>query len=370
MIEMGNNFDIKYIVYLTTNIISKKIYVGVHKTETPDKFDGYLGCGSWINEPSSYNKGNTPLHCAILKYGTKAFVRKTLKVFNTRAEALNLEKQIVNEDFIKRTDTYNAVIGGGDPPLLTKAVYQFDTTGNFVKKWDSETDINKYYECKIQMLNIIKNKQNFAGSFWAFEDSINVSEYTLECNRGFISQYNENGILLNTFKNTTIAAQKLDINREAITRAVFKKSMYSGYYFVKSGVDIAEVISRKYKPVLGKFIVYRYLSTGEYDTKFTSIRQAELNTPKIGQNSLKKSIVNRKLAGGYYWAFEIADNYFSIANPSNKKDIKIAQYTKNGELVKIWNSPKECKKEFPYALQVCQGKAKSTKNYVFKYIQD
>lgn len=38
----------KYIVYLTTNLINRKIYVGVHKTENPDIFDGYLGNGLTI----------------------------------------------------------------------------------------------------------------------------------------------------------------------------------------------------------------------------------------------------------------------------------------------------------------------------------
>lgn len=38
----------KYIVYLTTNLVNRKIYVGVHKTENPDIFDGYLGNGLTI----------------------------------------------------------------------------------------------------------------------------------------------------------------------------------------------------------------------------------------------------------------------------------------------------------------------------------
>jgi hypothetical protein len=40
----------KYIVYVTKNKESKinginRIYVGVHKTEDPNIFDGYIGCG-------------------------------------------------------------------------------------------------------------------------------------------------------------------------------------------------------------------------------------------------------------------------------------------------------------------------------------
>ena len=75
---MENNS--KWIVYCTTCNINKKIYIGVHKTN-PDIFDGYLGCGANINKPSSYNKGKTHLHNAILKYGTSAFYRQTIKEF-------------------------------------------------------------------------------------------------------------------------------------------------------------------------------------------------------------------------------------------------------------------------------------------------
>ena len=38
----------KYIVYQTINVVNNKVYIGVHKTETPYIFDGYLGCGGCI----------------------------------------------------------------------------------------------------------------------------------------------------------------------------------------------------------------------------------------------------------------------------------------------------------------------------------
>ena len=64
----------KYIVYLTKNKKSKvngeyKIYIGVHKTENPAIFDGYIGCGIYINQPSTYMYPKTPLQYAVKKYG-------------------------------------------------------------------------------------------------------------------------------------------------------------------------------------------------------------------------------------------------------------------------------------------------------------
>lgn len=39
----------KYIVYKTTCLVNDKIYVGVHQTQDPNKFDGYLGRGFYKN---------------------------------------------------------------------------------------------------------------------------------------------------------------------------------------------------------------------------------------------------------------------------------------------------------------------------------
>jgi hypothetical protein len=59
------NYFMKYIVYLTKNLKSKinginKIYVGVHKTKNPEIFDGYIGCGVYIQQPSTYMYPKTP----------------------------------------------------------------------------------------------------------------------------------------------------------------------------------------------------------------------------------------------------------------------------------------------------------------------
>lgn len=89
--ETENNLK-KYIVYLTTNTVNNKIYIGVHETINPYKFDGYLGNGVKISDKSTYKYSKTPFEAAVNKYGPNKFIRKTLKVFDNLQDALNLER--------------------------------------------------------------------------------------------------------------------------------------------------------------------------------------------------------------------------------------------------------------------------------------
>ena len=86
-----------YYVYQTTNLVNNKVYVGVHKTNDPN--DDYLGSGPIVN-------------AALEKYGRHNFNKTILHKFDTRDEAYQAEREIVNEDFIARRDTYNVKLGG------------------------------------------------------------------------------------------------------------------------------------------------------------------------------------------------------------------------------------------------------------------
>jgi hypothetical protein len=90
-----------YIVYKTINLVNNFIYIGVHKQKFffPILFDGYFGSGTFLNK-------------AIKKYGKENFIRETLCVFHVKDEAFEKEKEIVDETFISRKDTYNLRIGG------------------------------------------------------------------------------------------------------------------------------------------------------------------------------------------------------------------------------------------------------------------
>lgn len=90
--------SVYYIIYKTTNLVNGKYYIGKHK-QVGIGFDGYLGSG-------------TALKKAIEKYGEENFKRETLYYFESEAECLQKEYEIVNEDFVSANDNYNIIPGG------------------------------------------------------------------------------------------------------------------------------------------------------------------------------------------------------------------------------------------------------------------
>ena len=363
---MGNN--LKYIVYLTTNKINNKIYIGVHETTTPYKFDGYLGCGAYVNKPSSYNKNKTHLHNAILKYGTSAFIRKTLKVFDKLEDALDLESWLVNDEFVKRTDTYNMVIGGGYPPITSKLVYQFDLQGNLIKKWTSIVSIIDYYKInKDRIWMAIKDKRSFDNCYWSYTNEININTYRLS-SRGYVFQYTKDGKLLNTYKNASEASLKLDIPRDAIINAVFDRTTCNGYYFLRADENINKLLNEKSSKVLiNTTKVYRYLLDGKFDKEYNSVKDAVSDTPKTSHGNIIRAIKNNRTCGGYKWSY-IKSDIIKSYSELDLKPVKIAQYDLNHNLIKIWDSISECKKQFPSCQKVCRKQRKTSKGYIFEYL--
>jgi hypothetical protein len=86
-----------YYLYEIKNTVNGKIYVGVHKTKLLD--DGYMGSGKVIAN-------------AIRKYGIEHFTKTILETFDNPADMFAKEKEVVNDEFLTRTDVYNLRRGG------------------------------------------------------------------------------------------------------------------------------------------------------------------------------------------------------------------------------------------------------------------
>lgn len=86
-----------FIIYETTNNVNGKVYRGKHKTSNID--DGYIGSG-------------TVLRRAISKHGMQNFSREILRYCSDEDEMDFAEQELVNEEFVRRSDTYNVTLGG------------------------------------------------------------------------------------------------------------------------------------------------------------------------------------------------------------------------------------------------------------------
>lgn len=120
----------KYILYQTTNLVNNYIYIGVHKTETPERFDGYLGNGIYINKPNTYEKSKTFLQQAVKEFGVKNFKRSTIGIFNTYNEAWKAECLIVNDLFLERTDVYNTIKASSKS--LKDTIFKYSKEGKYI----------------------------------------------------------------------------------------------------------------------------------------------------------------------------------------------------------------------------------------------
>jgi group I intron endonuclease len=86
-------------VYLTTNLLDKKQYVGDHSCDNFEK-DNYLGSGLYLKR-------------AINEYGKENFKKEILEFFPTKQEAFDAQEKYINEYNTLVPNGYNLSPKGG-----------------------------------------------------------------------------------------------------------------------------------------------------------------------------------------------------------------------------------------------------------------
>lgn len=95
-----------YNVYITTNTVNKKFYIGVHRTK--DLNDGYMGCGHYRGRKLR-EQLDTRLYRAFRKYGDDAFITEVIHSFDNEVDAYKKEKELID---ITNKNCYNDKPGG------------------------------------------------------------------------------------------------------------------------------------------------------------------------------------------------------------------------------------------------------------------
>lgn len=364
----------KYIVYLTKNIVNQKIYIGVHGTTDPMGWDYYLGDGSYSNKPSSYMHKQTPFHAALRKYGVKNFRRSVLAIFDTEQEALELEAAIVNEKFIRLKTTYNIVVGGGKPPVLNKVTYQYDLEGNFIKEWNSVKEASDYHCISASDIShAIYTCKNYGGYYWTrtrFE-KLNLDEFIRIDYKTSVGVFNKNRQLLNRFNSLVEAGKFYDFDPKAIANAIHDKCSLFGLYFIPNRISENDFFSAiENKNIVVKTPIYKYdATTGDFIESFDSVVEAKKACGLKSHSRIVTAAKNEKTSGGFRWSYDKVENILNnnVSKKSNKP-LKIGQF-KDGKLINIWNID-ECRKQYPNCIKVCRGARNQAYGYNWQYIYD
>ena len=366
---MGNNLGIKYIVYETRNIVNNKIYIGVHHTTTPYEFDNYLGCGVISTQPYTYQNAKTAFQYAVKKHGPKNFIRKTLAVFDTYQEAFLLERDLVNEEFIAREDTYNMVLGGecGLYESEQKQVFQYDLAGYYIAEYKSFNEagiaMGKDYTA-ISYAVRLKAKCN--GYYWSTDkvDKLDLSLYRRRLDGVTpIYVYDTSGKFLYSLDSSGKAAKNLKCNtvdiREACNTGLLLHNKFYLSYIKEDRFDVAR------KKYLESRPVFQYdANTMKFIASFTTQKEAELKFPN---SNINKSIRLKQDDGnGYIWLLVQTSEFKRKLNNHKGKPVKKVDL--NGNIVKIYKSGAEAVKENGKSVWAALSKQKSYKGYKYIYM--
>lgn len=238
--------NMKYIgfVYITTNKINNKKYIGMHRGH---KDDSYLGSGKLIRK-------------AIDKYGKENFSRKIIEYADSFEELCELEKFYIEKYNAVRDDNfYNIHDGGFGGNNL--AAYDFKKMETYkVKLEELPKNHNQKDENKKSNKELSKFSSNQLGELnpnygntWSEEKKKSLSKLRIangkskgELNGMFgkkgheaingkkIYMYDSNWNLLYTFNTVGLALEFLEVNgHSTLYKRIKTKTIYKGYYWSK-----------------------------------------------------------------------------------------------------------------------------------------
>jgi len=346
--------DKYYYVYKITNLLNDKIYIGKRGCVClPENDTKYMGSGILIIR-------------AIKKYGIENFKKEIIKVFDLDEDAYLYEKELVNEEFINREDTYNIIEGGLTSPFKNMVSVYKDNNIITVSKNDP-----KYLSGELKHIN--------TGKVIVFDENKTPLRISLTDERYLSGELKSHTLNKVTVKDKNGKTFKTDVNNPKYLNGELK-------HINCNMVNVKDINGNNIKISTNDD---RYLN-GELkhiNKDMVTVRdkngkcfQVSKNDPKYISGeyiSSMKGYLNAKDKNGNKYFISVNDprylngELFSIK--TKKYDImskKIVQKTLDGKIIKIFEKAIEFEElNYSYLIikKCCLGKKKKYNNFIWEY---
>lgn len=276
-------------IYITTNHINGKQYIGQKKYDKSNKWKKYLGSGIALKR-------------AIEKYGESNFSKEIIEECQTKEILDDREKYWINYYNAVDSDDFYNIASGGDG-------------GNTIVGY-SEEQMEQYKEYKRKLHKEVAPKGELCA----------VSKLTEKQVLEIIERLKKNDFNLDIANDYKVSPGTIDDIRNHKTW----KSLTENIIF--------DDISSRKRP-RGTKPVVQYSEDGKYIATYKSARDVQR---ELGISyKLVSAVCNgtKRIAHGFIWRFE--GDSFEKYNTENSHLVKVDQYDKNGIFIKTWNSTKE-----------------------------
>tara|TARA_Y100000816_G_scaffold291582_1_gene283371 strand:+ start:1205 stop:2620 length:1416 start_codon:yes stop_codon:yes gene_type:complete len=274
-------------IYKITNLINKKIYIGLSTSSSNDRWKSHL----W----SAKNKAIQAIDRAIYKYGKENFKNEVLEKVSFKKGIKYLENREIY--YISKYKSFKSNIG-----------YNQSLGGN--------VNVAKKLS--------VKSKANMSK---AQPKSL------------FVAAYKVNGKLYKTYNNLKLAADEFKISKSAIHKVLNRSDRICKnlIWRVSKNKNIPKKIEKfKHIPIRSRKIVYKWSKTGNLLEKYNSIADAatknNCNTPDINR-VLKKEIM---FTGGFHWTYKnkfIKPRKRKFWISGSKVSLKVNVYNDKGKFI-------------------------------------
>lgn len=289
--------EYEYIVYKTTNLINKKIYIGVHRT-VKGVYDGYIGCG--VSGKQKKGKG---FKAAVAKYGYENFKRETLFTFpdteEGKRQAYKKEAELVSWDFIRDKNTYNLKRGGEMVSSAEqKQIAQYDLDGNFIKVWNNMAEIGDSGVAPASSVSHCCVKETYSNNFqWRYFTGSTENIEKVIPKRRPVYQFDLQGNYITYYKNIREASEATGIDRTLISNTCTGHQSSAGGYYWNYKKRFNYVAPWKYTAVAC------YTDEGKFIRSYPTVRYAA-EAYEVSVELIKNCIMGKsKHCKGVRWRY-------------------------------------------------------------------